>query len=375
MSAIARVSLVVWLLLPLLAVAADVRALVAKAEEAMQSLEYGDAVKALEAARKEPNTPRDVVLRVLELQGVAYASLGQEAKALKAFQSWLALAPDAKLSGNQPPKVTTVFFEARSFVSQKGSVTLKPSSTRGSGGVKDVRVEVANDPLKLVKEIRFFLVIDGSQRQVDVAVAGGGAVAAAGAQRVEWWALALGEKKAGLLEAGSGDKPMVEGTAPVARVEPPVKPDPKPDPKPDVKSDVKPAAKPDDAPPPPPPLVEVRESVPSRPMSTLRIAGLVAGGAGAVAVGVGSIFGVMAAGTSARVASAERDAAGRITGLTRAEALALDAQQRTQATLANVLWISGAALVGTGALLFFLGADSPVAVAPSGTGFSVFGRF
>jgi serine/threonine-protein kinase len=363
------------LVLSSLASAADPQALVAKAEDAMRELDYGDAIKALEAARKEPNVPRPLLLKLLELQGVAYASLGQEPKALKAFQTWLTLVPEAKLGGNQPPKVTTVFFEARSFVGQKGGVRLETSATVASSGVKDLRVAVTNDPLKLVKEIRFFLVVDGAQRQVDVAVAGGGAVAPVGAPRVEWWALALGEKKAGLVEVGSADKPMGAGTAPVAaRVEPDGKPadvkpeDAKPaDPKP---ADVRPAE-----PPPPPPLVEVREAPPARPMSTLRIAGLVAGGAGVVAVGVGTIFGVMAAGTSARVAGAERDASGRITGLTRTDALALDAQQRTQATLANVLWISGAALAGTGAVLFFLGADSPVALLPSATGVSVFGRF
>lgn len=343
----------------------DAQALISKAESAMRELDYGDALKALEAARKEPGNPRALVLKSWELQGVALASMGQEAKALKAFQTWLSLEPDAKLAGNQPPKVTTVFFEARSWAAQKGGLAVKQSATVTGAGVRDVRVDVTNDPLKLVKELRFVLTVDGKPRQVDVPVAGGGAVAPVGAPRVEWWALVLGEKKSVLLEVGSAAKPFVEGAAPavVAKVEPPT-------------PEVKPAEKPvEPPPPPPPPLEEVREAAPVRTLSTLRLAGIVSGAAGVVALGVGSVFGVMASGTTARIASAERDASGRIIGLTRAEALVLDGQQRTQATLANLLWVSGAVLVGTGAVLFFLGADAPVALVPAEGGAGVAGRF
>lgn len=361
----ARALLVASLLLAPSVALADAEALIAKAENAMRELDYPDAVKALEAARKELNNPRAVVLKTWELQGIALASMGQEAKALKAFQTWLSLSPDAKLAGNQPPRVTTVFFEARSWASQKGGLAAKQSATVGSAGVKDVRVEVSNDPLKLAKEVRFFVTVDGKQRQADVPVAGGSAVSPVGAQRVEWWAVVLGEKKGALLELGSAEKPFAEGSAPVvvARVEPP------PPPKPEVKPEPLPP------PPPPPPVEEVRDEARPRPMSTLRIAGIVSGGAGLLALGVGSIFGVMASGTTARIAAAERDASGRIIGLTRADALALDAQQRTQATLANLLWISGAALVGTGAVLFFVGADRPVALVPSAGGLGLAGRF
>lgn len=341
---------------------ADVQAQLAKARAATQDLDYAGANKTLEAARKEPNASRGDTLQLLELQGITLASLGQEAKALKVFQTLLSLEPEFKLPGNQPPRVTTVFFEARGWVGQAKPMAAKASANVGEAGVKALTVEITNDPLKLAREVRFVTVVDGTARPTDVALVGSKASLTVEAPRVEWFAVVLGERKGGLLELQSASAPMTDGINPT---------DPLPFPKVSVASS-------DPGPQPPPPASSPFEAPApaARPMSGLRLAGIGVGAAGVVAAGVGTVFGVMAQSTSAKVANADRDASGRIIGLTRVEGLALDEQQRTQALLANTLWIAGGAMAATGVVLFFLGQDAgEVTVIPMGSGITVTGRF
>jgi hypothetical protein len=325
------------------------------------------------------------MLRLYELQGVTLATLGQEAKALKAFQTLLTLTPDFRLSGKYPPKVTTVFFEARSWIESKKALAARGGgSVITPGSVKEVKVELSNDPLKLAKEVRFHLIIDGKPKDVDVPITSTTVSAAVNVPKVSWWAELLGEKDASLLSIGSADKPWTEtapeAPAPVAKPE--LKPAPKPEPVVVAKNDApppepkpEPSVKKDD-----PPIDAWAEmpavTKPSPPPPPTRIAGIALAGGGVVAAGVGVVFGVMASATAARITNAEKDASGRITGLTRTDALALDAQQRTQASLANVLIISGAALAAGGATLIILSTrDAQVALVPQAGGAAVVGSF
>lgn len=349
--------------------AASTAELLDKADAAIRDLEYGDAVKALELAKKEVSNTREQMVRLYELQSLALATLGKEQPAMKAFQSLLSLDPEYKLKGKQPPRVTTAYFEARSWIDSKRPLAGRQAGASFAPGVvKEVKVELTNDPLKLVKEVRFHLVLDGKPRDVDVPVTTTVTVSApVEAPRVSWWAEGLGEKKAVLLKLGDAASAKSEVAPDAPKVEP--KPELKPAP---TLTETK---KPDDEPmkawaePEPPPT----------PMKPLRIAGLAAAGGGVVAAGLGVAFGAMANGTAAKITGAEKDAAGRITSLTRVDALALDQQQRTQATLANVLLVSGGVLVAGGAALFFLGGSSSsepsVALVPALNGVGLTGSF
>ena len=74
--------------------------------------------------------------------------------------------------------------------------------------------------------------------------------------------------------------------------------------------------------------------------------------------------------------SAQTDSSGRVIGLTQKDALALDAQQRTQATVANVFLISGAALAAGGVTLLILSLDdTKVALVPTVGGVGLAGCF
>jgi hypothetical protein len=96
-----------------------------------------------------------------------------------------------------------------------------------------------------------------------------------------------------------------------------------------------------------------------------------------VSAGLGVLFGALANGTAAQITGAARDASGRITGLTQPQALTLDAQQRGQATAANVLFVASGALLAGGVTLFLLGGDSSpqVALVPAPGGVGLVGTF
>ena len=98
-------------------------------------------------------------------------------------------------------------------------------------------------------------------------------------------------------------------------------------------------------------------------MAPLRIVGISLGAGAVVSAGLGVLFRALANGTAAQITGAARDASGRITGLTQPQALTLDAQQRGQATAANVLFVASGALLAGGVTLFLLGGDSGPQVA------------
>lgn len=346
---------------------------VEKAEKALRELEYPEALKALEVARKQTNNDRATTLRILEMQGIVLATMGKEAQALKAFQTLFSLVPDFKLSGNHPPRVTTVFYEARGWLDQNQPVTARqlPAQT-GNGVVTQLQVELANDPLKLVKEVRFGVIVDGKTTETDVPVTGQMITLPANVQRLSWFAVLLGEKKAHLKELSSATSPRIEAAAPL-----PVAVKPKEEPKPEIKPQPKVEPVPEAKPEPKPEITEWTEPPPpAAPMSGKRVASFALLGGGVVAAAVGVAFGVVSNSTKAKVTGAETDSTGRVTGITQKDALALDAQQRTEATVANVFMISGAALAAGGVTLLILSfGDTQVALAPAAGGVSVAGSF
>ena len=359
------------LVLTLVLCALPAGAQVDKAEKALRDLEYPAALKALDVASKQVGNDRATTLRILELQAITLATMGQDAKALKAFQALFALAPDFKLAGNHPPRVTTAFYEARGWLDQNKAMDARqlPALTK-DGLCTQLKVEVTNDPLKLIKEVRFSISVDGKVTSVDVAATGTIITAPANAQRLSWWAVLLGERKAALKELSSASSPRIEAAAPVpVAVKPkPVEPElkAKPEPEPVVT-----------APPPEEKEPAISEWVePARPMSGKRVASFGLMGGGVVVAGLGIMFGAISNGTKLKVTGATTDSSGRITGLTQKQALELDGQQRTEASLANVFIISGAALAAGGVTLFILSMDdAKVALVPSAGGVTVVGSF
>lgn len=315
----------------------------------IDNLDYAAALKALDRALETEGLEREVVLEIYELKGVSFAVLGKADKAREAFRALLALDPKRRLSGAQPPRVTSAFFEALGRAAAEGTLALQPSLEEEGGQFRAVVVTVPVNPLKLAKKLSLHATVNGMPREVEVALSGEAKSARLeiNAPRFTWWVEARGERGAQLVALGSAELPNVV-----------------------------------EAPPKPPPDVPVatalvpQEAEPAAPRGApLRVAGAVVGvaGVGALAVGVG--IGAASADARRRVDEAEVDAEGYVTGMTQREAALLDRQARDQAAVANVLMIGGALIAATGLVLVLFAPSDEVAVAPAPGGAVVSGRF
>jgi hypothetical protein len=344
---------------PLLAMALAANPDLDKAAKLVADLQYSEAQGALDAALKRPANDRETVLRIYELQGIVYGTLNQSAKAVKAFQALLTLAPDHKLTGDNPPRVMTPFYEARGRAADGGRLDAKAlPAAMTQGRVAQLAVEVTSDPLKMVKKVRFHLKADDKAWTEQVAdVVGRNASVSTDAGEVKWYAELLGDREAALFELGNAAAPRSDG-APVAKAE------------------IKPAPQEEVSAPPAPPAATATAEV-SSGTSGLRVAAYGVFAAGVVGLGVGAALGIVSFMNRNTINNAMRDANGNVTGLTQTQAYALDAQVHTFATVANVLFGVGGALAATGVVLFIVSPSSSgsVALAPAGNGFVLSGSF
>jgi hypothetical protein len=329
-----------WWAAPALAVP---NARVEEARKLIDDLELEAAVKVLDAAEKTEGNDRAALLEILTLQGIAWGTLGKDAKTRDAFRKLLMIAPEATLPPDQPPRVRTPFLEAREWASSNGPLTATPGVDLGDGLVRALKVSLEKDVLRLARSVRFHLKLDGVDQVLEVPVTAGKAVAPVGKASASWWAEVLSERKAVLLEVASAAKPREEWTqvAPVAAA---------------------------------PPAVTGPAGVSG---GWRRPTGGVLVGAGAVAAGVGVVMGLMSSAARAKVTNATRDDLGRITDLTQREAAALETSALSQATVANVLFGVGGGLAAAGVVLIILGpsGEPAVALSPAPGGVVVTGSF
>jgi hypothetical protein len=345
---------------PLLAIALAANPDLDKAAKLVADLQYAEAQGALDAALKRPGNDRDTMLRIYELQGIVYGTLNQSAKAVKAFQALLTLAPDHKLTGDNPPRVMTPFYEARGRAADTGRLDAKAlPAAMTQGRVAQLAVEVTSDPLKMVKKVRFHLKVDDKAWAEQVTdVVGRNASVSTDANEVKWYAELLGDREAALFELGNAAAPRTDGSAPVA------------------KSEIKAAPSEEVSAPPAPPAASATAEV-SSGTSGVRVAAYGVFAAGVVGLGVGAALGIVSFMNRNTINNAMRDSNGNVTGLTQTQAYALDAQVHTFATVANVLFGVGGALAATGVVLFIVSPSSAgsVALAPAGNGFVLSGAF
>ncbi len=313
-----------------------------QARKLIDDLEMEAALKALDAADKTEGNDRATVLEIYTLQGIAFGSLGKEARTRDSFRKLLMLSPDATIPNDLPPRVRTPFFEAKEWVGANGPLTVTGAANVIEGQVKSVSLVVARDVLRLARTARFYLrATDGSKQTVDVAFSGGRAEATVGKAGLSWWAEVLSDRKGVLLLVASASAPRQDG-------------------------ELSPLAQP----------LEL-ETQAGAPGGWRRPTGFVLLGAGAVAAGIGVGLGASSAGARARLTNATQDDQGRVTGITQAEAGPLEASANTQATIANALFGVGGALGAAGVVLVILGpaSEPTVALSPAPGGLLISGSF
>lgn len=319
----------------------------------LEDLELEKAARTLAAAEATPGNDRAQVLELLELQGIVFGTMNKEPKARDAFRALLTLNPEFKLSGDHPPRVRTPFYEAKDWVAENAPLQLEPGATTGLK-VTSLNVLVKKDTLRLVKKARFVLTEGPEPLSREVPIDAGAAKAPLEATKVVWRVELLGKRDEVLLELGPFTHEGTDKTpTPVATLQ---------------TTSVEPTVV----------TAEPKTSAPKATGSWLRPASYAVGGAGVVAIGLGVAFGVLSSGARARVTGAVTNEAGLVTGISQREAAAAEAQARSQATIANVMFGVGGALVVAGAVLFFVGAPaSPaqVSVGVSPTGVAISGVF
>ncbi|MBL8953185.1 MAG: hypothetical protein JNK82_20575 [Myxococcaceae bacterium] len=355
---------------------------------------YEAAARALEQAWRQSGNRRETVLRILELQGVVYAQLGQEAKSLAAFQQLIALDPKRELSGKYSAKVTKPFSGAQAWAADNPSLelTAEAAAVDPNGKVLQIAVKVKSDALKLAKKVRFTSRPDGGKwaEQV-VEVQGAYASAGTDADGLEWWAELLGERDMVLLTVGSAKAPVKEGK--LKEKEPPKEKtvavvEKKPPPEEVKKESTAPKKdtplsepEPDLSPPDREPEPEV---TPRSGDGTSGNAGVRAVGYTALALGMASLVGGTVAGVLWRTTVS--DFQGKLDGATREGGVitklpgverapqVYDAMMRerikTLAIAANVMWSAGAGLAIAGIILYFVGRET-IDVAPGAGGLVV----
>lgn len=301
-----------------------------RAQKYLEDLKYADAVKALDAAWSTPGNGLQTVLEILKLQAVTAATLGQQDRARVLFRTLIYLAPDFTLpEADLGPRVLALYFEAKGRVSVEGALRVEAGpAQKGLRAVHAVSVNV-HDPQRLVKRVRFHTRLEGAGWKAQLApLEGSRAALAVDASSIAWWAELLGENERVLGAIGTAVAPL---TAAVAQPAAPAQP-------------------------------EVAVSA----GTNLKPAAYVLAGTGALAAIAGLVFGIRSNNWKKQIEGADRDMNGVVIGITREKALSSNAELRTSATIANTLFITAAALAGTGIALYVLSPGMQVTATPAG---------
>jgi hypothetical protein len=339
-----RRSLLVLLVLAVPGLAAPTSSGNAKLDEARRlfdDLELEKAARALAAAEATPGNPRATTLRILELQALVFGTLAKEAKVRDAFRALLVLDPAYALPKDQPPRIRTSFFEAKEW-SANNPLLIEAVTSGCDRGECVPTVRVARDALQLIKKVRFIVSEGPVPATKELAVDTSTAQFPLGAWGT-WRAELLGKTDAVLLEVGPftvGTRPRAVASAPASLVTEPAAP----------------AATP----------------------TALTPIGAIAGGLGVVAVGLAVYFGASSAQARSQITGATGDENGRVTSLTQVAAAALESRARSQATVANALYVAGGVLLAAGVGLVVAGStigNRAMAWLVTPTGVSLWGRF
>lgn len=103
---------------------ADANPALDRAREALDELEYRAAYDALDEALEAGTNTRAEMIEIYRLRGEVAASLGNTDDAVRAFESLLALDPDARLADGVSPKIGKPFATARRKAADRGALAL-----------------------------------------------------------------------------------------------------------------------------------------------------------------------------------------------------------------------------------------------------------
>lgn len=295
------------------------------ARKLVEDLKYEQALKLVTVTLDQAkDMDRDTLVGLYELSAIASAAVDKGSKAKVAFQYLLTLEPDYELSKNLPPRTRTPFFEAKTWLSGTKPVGATVEADADEVQVKALKISVTSNDLVPARTVRVALVTPGGESTKQLPVQAAPLTVDVGARFARYTVEVLGDK--GVLFVVSGDAAPVKMDAPPVVTE---------------------------APP-----VGVTALGPSGGRGWMRPTGITLGAAGVAALIGGGVLGFLSTSARNTIANAEKNSAGVVVGITEREAQALDAQARTFALVANVLFVAGGVLAATGVGLFIFGGES-----------------
>lgn len=288
-----------WLLV-VTSLAASPADQITSARAALDELRYDDALAALPAREDLAELSRDQVVAWAATRALALAALKRDAEATAAFTELYCFAHDWTVPDEYGPRVRTLALEAKDAAARAGVLSVAFSAgrlevtkdTHGWGEGLELTWKEAGGPPKTVQ-----LPLESLAAPWPTNVP------------VDAWARVTGLKGSTVYEWGSPDKPM----------------------------HFEPAA----APPP----VATGPGFFSRPLT---VTGVAVAGAGLIALIPAGIFAGQSKAADDALASASRDAQGRITSLTQREAFVTATRADSAATLSGVFFVAAGVLVASG---------------------------
>jgi hypothetical protein len=146
-------ALLTWLELPAIAgSSADASELLARAQAAIEDVDFATAKKLVEQALGGGGMDPGELARAHRCAGEVAAALGDDDQARDHFVRWILLDPNAALAPGVSPKISAAFDKARKEAAGLGALRLSVRMTREAN--KGVVVVDAKDPVDLVAQIR-----------------------------------------------------------------------------------------------------------------------------------------------------------------------------------------------------------------------------
>lgn len=278
---------------------------VAQAARALDALDYEGALAALPKPEAAAGFTQEQVLALFSTRALALVSLKREEEAAEAFRQLFAVAPEWKLPEQYGPRIRTLAGMAAAEAEEKGTLAVSPE-----GGA----LKVGKDSYGYATAFELTWRVDGGGPTTRSFPVGVTLPAPWPAGRpIEAYGRFLGLAGSTLATWGHAQEPIRFGPSPLVTT--------------------------------PRPAFQLRP---------LTVAGLAAGVAALAAGGAGLAFASGSTEAQRALASAQRDADGRITSLTQREAFLVEQRSASAATLSGVFFVTAGVLAAGSAGLLVL---------------------
>jgi hypothetical protein len=158
-------------LLPLTVWAAGPSPDMEKAAQLFKQMNYRGALKIAQRALKSAESEPEDLVSAYRIQGLCFAALGRNSRAVQSFKKLLAIDPSFRLSRDISPKLTPSFKKALRQVGDLDPISLvhqEPDLPESLGGL-ELKVTIQSDPFSMIGTIRLQYRVGEAWRQMQVA--------------------------------------------------------------------------------------------------------------------------------------------------------------------------------------------------------------